>query len=659
VPAFVTLRNADLASPSVRHFDAAWMEMPARLGAARDVLFGFPGNGFGAALPAGAGAHLLQGDNAYQREIHTNDITPTLTSALGLEVQIAGQTYNALGATSDVARGWMRLQDGQHAILAGMRDMAAQFPAGFDVRDDRVAVELFSRYNPRTDLIFSWGAHETRELLFDFGPHGADPEIFRARLQYPRFGRCDFTRYRDTGAVCGERRLVSTNEEMAFFAELGKTWRPAELRDSELRWVRKYSFGTTGGGNQFDQDECHLLDFLRTGSPGRFLQGREGSIWKADQAVLHSDDFDYATRQNGVNDVSVVQPASFLGKGAGNLFDDEHPHWTCMLLYYHLTGDERIREAIEDYGEWRQFRAGNPTFGALWGGGIQHMRLWSRCLRDVALLYDFTGQSRYLDHTRRMARILTTTLEQGTSMGRNLDRGYFYFGETTDLTRRIHLFFLTEMNPNGVQEAMRVLPHDDPLREELRDYLYGLAWFTLQEAQVVPDAIGYPYGYFAAAPNVTGNRGDQTGILLTHGYEMSGDAEFVRRSRALAWRVPEYQHPLRASELPEQLRIWRWLHRDETGALLVDPQAERNADGTYTLRWTAPAGAAEYIAKYGPRPLVENLGFDPMLRTFRIGPSTAMNFWAATNLTGEPVPGPAGRMETMRTPVLRRGRASR
>jgi hypothetical protein len=105
----------------------------------------------------------------------------------------------------------------------------------------------------------------------------------------------------------------------------------------------------------------------------------------------------------------------------------------------------------------------------------------------------------------------------------------------------------------------------------------------------------------------------------------------------------------------EQLRIWRWLHRDEIGAALVEPQAAHNADGSWTLRWTVPAGATEYIVKYGPRPLVENLGFDPIRRTFGRDPATAMNFWAATNLAGEPTPGAAGTQETWRTPVLSPG----
>ena len=218
-----------------------------------------------------------------------------------------------------------------------------------------------------------------------------------------------------------------------------------------------------------------------------------------------------------------------------------------MILYYQLTGDERVRAAIEDYGEYRHYRAGHPFWGAIHGGAISHFRLWSRAFRDVALLYEFTGQQRYLDAVRTMARTLTGTIESGTGRGRNLQRGYFYFGKPEDPRRRIHLFFLTEMNPIGVREAIRVLPSDDPLREELRDYLTGLAWFTLREAQISPNAKGYPYGYYSAESNAElGRRGDQTGILLAHGYEQTGNPEFIHL--CLFWNDPEilpkFQHYL-------------------------------------------------------------------------------------------------------------------
>jgi len=123
--AFVTLRNADLATAAPKRFDAAWFEIPLRLAPHREVRFGFPGNGFAGHLDGGDEAGLFQGDNVFQRDKRSTEIVPYLTPAIGLEVRIAGEIYNALGTSTDVARGWVRLEDEQHAVLAGMRDMAS------------------------------------------------------------------------------------------------------------------------------------------------------------------------------------------------------------------------------------------------------------------------------------------------------------------------------------------------------------------------------------------------------------------------------------------------------------------------------------------------------------------------------------------------------
>jgi hypothetical protein len=651
--AFVTLTNGELASLSSKTFDSAWVEVPLELNAPRDVRFGFPAGDFEDQLAGGEAAHLFQGDNTFQRNNRTDWLLPYMCTAAGLEVELAGVTHNSLGSTGDVAEGWVRIQDNAKAVLAGVRDMATLFPSGFDVQGNVLAVEMFSRHNPLTGLVFSWGCHETREMLFDFANDGANPLNFQYDLQYPLLGRCTFERYRDTGAIYGETGLVTAQEEQDFFADQGQSWSPEVYTENDIEAFRQYSFGTTGGGNQFDKDLTHLLDYLRTDDAGRFLQARLGATWKADQAVYHSDDFDYGARQNGVSNVNVAQPDGFHGKGAGSKFDDEHPHWVNMPVYYYMTGDERIRDAIVDYGEWRRYRAGNPTYGAINGGAISHFRLWSRAFRDVSLLWEFTGEPRYLGDTRLMAEVLTTTIEEGVGRGRNLERGYFYFGDDDDLDRRIHVFFLIEMLPIGAREAMRVLPAGDPWIEEIREFLTGLAWFTLREVQISPDAIGYPYGYYSAIPNVDlGTRGDQTGIILTHGYEMTGDQRFIDEARELAYRVGTYQHELRWSELSTHIRISRWLHRGESGAVLLNPNVQNNGNGTYTLQWTAPADAHEYIVKYGVKPMVENLDFDQVSRTYTHNPATTMNFWAATNLAGEPNPGAEGTTETFTTPVL-------
>src|SRR5262249_40822933 len=255
------------------------------------------------------------------------------------------------------------------------------------------------------------------------------------------------------------------------------------------------------------------------------------------------------------------------------------------------------------------------------GGGLEHLRLWSKCVRGVAIVGEAPGERKYLDDLRAMSQCLVGTIGDSTgTVGRNLQRGYFSFGEPKDaVTQPIHLFFLTEMNSLAVNEAMRVLPAGDPLREELRDYLTGVAWFTLEEALIDPQAPGYPYEYLAAAANPNlGKRGDQTGLLLAPGYEQTGDVRFIARARPLARPVSEYQHRLRASELATHVCIYRWLHRNECGHAFIEPRAEHNSDDTWTLAWETPPGARQTIVHWGEKRLVPYLGFDPGRRMFRI-----------------------------------------
>ena len=114
---FVTLRNADAAAPAPRVFHAAWFEVPLELAPEREVQFGFPGQGYSSRLSAAGTAHLFQADNIGERGTRTSEIAPLLTPGAGLDVVFDGVSFNALGSASDVARGWMRVDDGRYTVL--------------------------------------------------------------------------------------------------------------------------------------------------------------------------------------------------------------------------------------------------------------------------------------------------------------------------------------------------------------------------------------------------------------------------------------------------------------------------------------------------------------------------------------------------------------
>ena len=104
------------------------------------------------------------------------------------------------------------------------------------------------------------------------------------------------------------------------------------------------------------------------------------------------------------------------------------------------------------------------------------------------------------------------------------------------------------------------------------------------------------------------------------------------------------------------MRIHAWNHRQNVKVDLLTPRAEAHLDGSWTLRWTVPKGAHRYEIKYGRKQLVPNLDYNQRTRTYRIDPTQAMNFWAATNMADEPSPMPGGHEQVWRTPVLPAGR---
>ena len=68
-----------------------------------------------------------------------------------------------------------------------------------------------------------------------------------------------------------------------------------------------------------------------------------------------------------------------------------------------------------------------------------------------------------------------------------------------------------------------------------------------------------------------------------------------------------------------------------------------NGGGSYTIRWTAPAAAQSYKFKWGTKPIVNNMQFDPgQTLTYGVDPASHQTWWSARNVSDEPAPAAAG-----------------
>ena len=70
-----------------------------------------------------------------------------------------------------------------------------------------------------------------------------------------------------------------------------------------------------------------------------------------------------------------------------------------------------------------------------------------------------------------------------------------------------------------------------------------------------------------------------------------------------------------------------------------------NGGGSYTIGWTVPSGTSAYRIKWGPKAIVDWIGFDGDTNTFTGNPATTMNWFAATEAT-DPAPSTAGTTQT-------------
>ncbi len=635
VKATATLRNAALSSKSAKTLDWARFKVPLALFGSRTAKFSLDGATVkSGSLSAGETAWLYQGKSSFMYHSNTDRIAGALTSDSGARGSIGPQGFSGSYGT-----GWGLLEDAQgRGVLVGVRNLAVNFPDGIEL-GDAAAGEIFSKHNSKKGLSFSWGAWETREFLFDFFTSARDPDARYAFLAYPLFGRAaDPLHLGQAGAYLNHRGLAAVDDMRALFPQYGL----AAPALTDIKVERYHSYPATGGPNQMDTSLVWLHDYLRTGSGGWFLAGQAAALWKADSPLMHSDDFDYGAYRFQKDDPNPGSPAAYNGDGADTVFDHEHPHWIVLPLYYLLTGDEHIREAIADYGEWRRMASSGDWGELARPAKYDHLRRWSRALRDLAIVADLTKSPRELDGVKFMLRTLLEKTWTPGDVGRSLDRGFLIVKK--EFPNNIHVFFHDNIHSEALWHALAAIPRSDPLWEDVADYYEGLAWFTALE---LTEGGGHVYDYDITSPGGDYKRADNIGYAMAWGYLRTGDPVFLDTWRAVMPRTPGYEGLAEHwGHLGSLSAGYYERRRAAVKVGYLEPSVADNGGGSYTLSWTAPADAKAYQAKYSTQPLKKSLNYRKYQKTYAFAPEEYDNFWAAANLRNEPAPAAAGTTQT-------------
>ena len=676
VKTVVTIKNAYYDSPSVKSFQGIWIEIPTALNGTLYYKFATKDDEISGQIDGVA--YMYQAFNTHKTPdtaySGNQKLKELLCSQEGLEIKNGSQVINSLGNNSDYSQGWAEIyQQNDKGITFGIRNFDAFWPDAYELHSDgTIQVELLSKHNNQS-AIFGWKVHDSREIIFDFHNSSINNKARYYTLQYHLVGRAPWQQYVKTGAIYGEKRLVSYEEEKQFFQELGYNYNLQNENEEIKRWGR--------WDDEYDYAFCYAIDWLRTGLGNFYLKSENHNWYKINYAIRHSDDFNWMEKQ-------PLEPPDYWkeqNKAYNTCFyDSDHRQDISMPIYYYLTGDEDIKDALIDHVEylgWYETNLRGP-YGSFTRDFsrylISDLRAWARDYRSAAVYYYFLKGfgSQYQELTQKYLYYLTYMTKQLLKYrdnasdewqdGWSLNRGYWYSSGTSKAYNenngiqspapRNVGFMLTSMLMVGAQFAYQALPIS-LLKEDLENFQIGLGWFDYLEYTPVNQ-----YLYYLDKANTPSTKGyyDYLGYSFAAAYENSGKEELLDYIRPLLWKVghggPFKAHPF------TQCVIYDYLHKNETHVGYINPVGNgeitlksenitKNPNGTYTLTWTVPVdGIYKYQIKFSDQPLVENLNFNQWNetkiingveippRSYQFDPDLYDNFWAALNIDNEPQP---------------------
>jgi hypothetical protein len=254
--------------------------------------------------------------------------------------QTASSEYNDIG--------YVGLSDSRGAgVTATIHFGSRYWPISYAANGDgSVEVGLFS---DKTDYRFTvpYHTHETREFTLDFHDRSTSAYARAFQQTYPLAARVTDLEYVNECRVLSDK-LVSIEDVNRFFDENDLDIRMGRNNES-FYMVRYWDASQGGGNNQFDITYHNLVRFWRTGDSGAYLKAKSWADYRADQAVIHTDDWTYAPDHSDRFPQFHVHNGSEFLTTNGNFFDNQHRHTRGLPLMYYMTGNDRYLEAfLED-----------------------------------------------------------------------------------------------------------------------------------------------------------------------------------------------------------------------------------------------------------------------------------------------------------------------
>lgn len=594
------------------------------------------------------------------------------TWTYGQEGYIVSQKDMRLAAAgrSEYAEGWADLSDSTGAGLEiGTYQMAAYWPKSLQFMNGGSEVRI--GIWPQQSLFGSgdqayyqaWPQYSIHTIYLDLHDsvlQNAAEEF--EMLEYPLVARASSAYYNETKGFLYP--ITDPDRVDHYFQSLKIACCIKDLAAPHI--YRNYNWRKPGAGNQAEMRWANLMLWLQRGHTARYLDAQHFYTFQAEQVFPRSDydgasRFDWRDRPapelgpTGMPD-GIASANDNIGCDAGeakcgrNWIDNAHAHWYGMIDYYFMTGDETIKDAIED-GASDVY--GNPKVKVAQNGTYYNSRNVGEALMSdarLALFYNAVG-----DHAAADKALLagTEVLEKQVWPDLNVS-GFGSAPQGVSRTRGLHfgccppvqrfaMPFQEGILSEGLWEFLQAEGPDWPQRQLTFDLAYGVAKWTLSEAWRFNEhgvgcaaGTGLTYEIFIDRPNSSLDPSctETAWFNFYNIAKYTGDgkrwtdqfAQYLQHINGKGTFYAEYGTIFQGAVINEVL--------EPEAMRLVDVplQVDKLSADTYRLSWTVPAGAHEYRLKRSDRNIMDWLDFDPVTNRFGIDPSTNVPWFAAPDV---------------------------
>jgi hypothetical protein len=462
---------------------------------------------------------------------------------------------------------------------------------------------------------------------------------------------------------------------------------------------RFYPWHAGGASNQSEFRLSQLLNFLRRGFTGSYLDSSHfykmmaelsfpradgGYSWRTQSDTQYmaypSTIFTNASTNEPLGTIDYIEP------------DQEHAHWTGILYYYLLSGDETMKDAILD-GVKSHYLNTVSSNNLISAGQLWVSRAVGTVLMGTARLSDFLQSIGDSDAATVLARGAlawtqqikpdlcvsgypvgctlsqrggdTTPYGRGTSKVRGIS---FQWADTsfdptgcTPFTDRTSAVFMDGIMAQGMWELRLMEGSGWADYNPIFDTLYGIYQQAVGEMYVDNNSAsfsgnGFRYKQSLDFANGCATSGDYVVknpdafwplYFAAYYYTGQGPVGWIRKftqnvESVFPGSTPDSMAELYQDKIANVINLV--LNNPSTTTLSTQTLTgfTANGGGSYTLQWTVPTGATSYRIKYSINAIVDYIGFNSSTNAFIGNPATTANWWASTDAPSIPTPGTPG-----------------